>query len=356
MSQSTVSQAAMTCLNPHAHHITVTSSQHWDWVRQRRAPRSLSAAAKKRYHWLRWHATHGGNVSLTCRHHGISRRTFYRWQQRFDQQGLAGLEDRSHRPRRCPRPTWGEAERTAVLRVRETYPRWGKAKLQRLLGREGVSLSVSMVGRILRELWRRGRLRQGPIQRKQYGRTRQRIHACRKPKDYEVAAPGDLVQIDTLDVRPLPNRIFKHLSLVDVTSRYAAAEIGTSATAATMTAHLDRMRARLPFPVRALQIDGGSEFMAEFETYCQQQGIRLFVLPPRSPKLNGCVERLQRTFGEEFYQCASTPPYVADLRADLAAFEHTYNAIRPHQALDYATPAEFLAELEALPCPVEPIT
>jgi hypothetical protein len=43
----------------------------------------------------------------------------------------------------------------------------------------------------------------------------------------------------------------------------------------------------MPFPIRALQIDGGPEFAAEFEQACQQRGLHLFVLPPRSPKLNG---------------------------------------------------------------------
>ena len=55
-------------------------------------------------------------------------------------------------------------------------------------------------------------------------------------------------------------------------------------------------------PVRAIQVDGGSEFQAVFEEACQARGIPLFVLPPRSPKLNECVERAQRTHTEEFYE------------------------------------------------------
>jgi hypothetical protein len=74
VSQCTVPEAEMTCLNPHAHYIQVTCSQRWEWIARTRTPRSLSAEAKKRYRWLRWHATHGQNVSLTCRHHGIARR------------------------------------------------------------------------------------------------------------------------------------------------------------------------------------------------------------------------------------------------------------------------------------------
>jgi putative transposase len=163
-------------------------------------------------------------------------------------------------------------------------------------------------------------------------------------KGYAIERPGDLLQVDTLDIRPRAGTVFKQLSVVDVISRFAAAEVGLGATASAMTCHLDAILERLPFQVRAIQIDGGSEFKAEFEIYCQRQGARLFVLPPRSPKLNGRVERLQRTFTEEHYECIDVPLRVADLGAALAQFEHTYNHIRPHQALGYLTPAEYLAQ------------
>src|SRR3972149_4163591 len=56
-------------------------------------------------------------------------------------------------------------------------------------------------------------------------------------------------------------------------------------TAHAAAAFLDTIVGRMPFPVKAIQVDGGSEFMAQFEDACKQRGIRLFVLPPRSPKL-----------------------------------------------------------------------
>ncbi len=98
----------------------------------------------------------------------------------------------------------------------------------------------------------------------------------------------------------------------------------------------------MPFPVRTIQVDGGSEFMGEFEVACQAKGIRLFVLPPRSPKLNGAVERANRTHTEEFYECATAPPTVQGLGAAARDWERIYNTVRPHQALGYLTPLEFV--------------
>ena len=110
---------------------------------------------------------------------------------------------------------------------------------------------------------------------------------------------------------------------------------------------LPSSRSRLPYPVRAIQVDGGSEFMAEFEAACQTRRIRLFVLPPRSPKLNGCVERTNRTWREEFYACTAAASTVQALSAAAREWETVYNTIRPHQALSYQTPAAWLQSWQA---------
>ena len=114
--------------------------------------------------------------------------------------------------------------------------------------------------------------------------------------------PGDIVQVDTLDIRPLPGVVLKHFTARYVVSRWDMIEVHSRATSSLAAQFLGLMRRRFPFPIRAVQVDGGSEFQAAFETACRQLGIRLFVLPPRSPKLNGHVERGQRTHTEEFYE------------------------------------------------------
>ena len=138
----------------------------------------------------------------------------------------------------------------AVRVLREQYPRWSKDKLHTVLKREGIVISASMIGRILADLKVRGVLREPPSVRKMRRRSSARPHARRKPKDWVVSQPGDLVQIDTKDVRPVPGKVFKHLSLVDVMGRYAVAEIGVGATAKTTKERLERMLDRLPFSVR----------------------------------------------------------------------------------------------------------
>ena len=305
----------------------------------------LSRPARLRLQWMDHYQTHGRNAAFTCRHFGISRQTFYRWKQRYDPHRLESLEERSHRPRRSRQPTWTRELALAVLHLREQYPRWGKDKLVVLLHRAGWTVSTSMVGRILKHLKARGVLveprRSGISTRKRLWR---RPYAIRKPKGYDVREPGDLVEVDTLDVRPLPGVVLKHFTARDVVSRWDVIEAHTRATATTAAGFLDAIEARMPFPVRAIQVDGGSEFQAAFEQSCQERGIRLFTLPPRSPKLNGAVERAQRTHTEEFYEVAPFSIEISPLNRELQAWERTYNTIRPHQALGYLTPQEFLAQ------------
>ncbi|MDP6495713.1 MAG: integrase core domain-containing protein, partial [Dehalococcoidia bacterium] len=174
-----------------------------------------------------------------------------------------------------------------------------------------------------------------------------RPYAVRKPKEYQAREPGDIVQVDTLDVRPLPGVILKHFTARDVVSRWDLLEVHTRATATTARAFLDSLQSRLPFPLKAIQVDGGSEFQAEFEQACQQRGIHLFVLPPRSPKLNGHVERAQRTHTEEFYEIYPDDLEITVLNQALREWERVYNYIRPHQSLGYLTPFEYLSARNA---------
>ena len=146
------------------------------------------------------------------------------------------------------------------------------------------------------------------------------------------------MQLDTLDIRVL----LKHFTAHDVISRWNTVSVYSRVTANTATGFLDTLEKRMPFPVKAIQVDGGSEFEAVFEEECQKRGIKLFVLPPRSPKLNGGVERAHRTHTEEFYEVTESSFALSELREELLQWERVYNTVRPHQALAYLTPLQFL--------------
>ena len=307
--------------------------------------KQLSKAAQSRLQWMLFYYFNGRNVARTCRHFGISRQTFYRWKRRFDRHDLTTLEGRSHRPRKVRHPTWSPALAERVLALRKQYPRWGKDKLVVLLRRERRTVSTSMVGRILVQLKQRGVLHEPPkpaVLLRARRKLRKRPWAVRKPKYWRIEQPGDLVEIDTKEIRMHGGVILKHFSARDVVSRWDVVEVHRRATSLAAARFLDTLLDRFPFPVKALQVDGGGEFAAEFELACQQKELPLFVLPPKSPKLNAHVERSHRTHNEEFYQVHAESDQVPTLNFQLRHWEKTYNCVRPHQSLAYLTPLEFI--------------
>jgi putative transposase len=316
------------------------------WYVAKHRPVALSAAADARLQKLKlWKVLKEkqlgeGEIQQWLR---ISRASLYRWRKRLQEKGPKGLEAKSRRPQRVRRPRWGDELDTAVLELREAYPGWGKDKLSVLLRKKGLQVSASTGGRILVDLKRRGWLHELPVGLvKIKKRPQKRTYAIRKPRDYAVEQPGDLVQVDTLEVHPLDEKTLQHFTARDVISRWDVVEVPQRATANTASEFLETILSRMPFPVQAIQVDGGSEYRAGFEQACQTLGLKLFVLPPHSPKLNGRVERAHRTHLEEFYAVIPTSSQIEKLNIALYQWERVYNQIRPHQALDYLTPAEYI--------------
>ena len=201
----------------------------------RHAPVELTPQAQERLRlvqaWqrLRQRGLSGAEGAQVLR---VSRASLYRWQTRLEREGLRGLEERSRRPKRVRRPMWSEELVAAVRRLREAYPRWGKEILVVLLEREGRKTSASTVGRNLVRLKGCGLLREAPRRLECLRRrTVRRPYATRKPKDHAIGGPGDRVQVDTLDVRPLPGVAFKHFTARDVVSRWDVIQVYRRATA-----------------------------------------------------------------------------------------------------------------------------
>ncbi len=95
----------------------------------------------------------------------------------------------------------------------------------------------------------------------------------------------------------------------------------TAPQAQAAASFLNKIAADMPFPVKAIQVDGGSEFMAVpgldpgIEAACQARGIALYVLPPRSPQMNGAVERCNGAWRSEFYETYDLPDSVNEPRS-----------------------------------------
>ncbi len=303
----------------------------------------ITKEAAKRLQWFDYYGR-CGNARKTCRYFGISAQTFYRWKARFDPYDLTKLEEESRRPHEVRQPQTPLPVIERIVALREEHPRWSRDKLAVLLGRERIKISGSTVGRVMARLKARGLLvepvsvRQAKLARK---RRRKPRYAVRRPKDYRVEDPGDLVQLDTLHARLLPGERRIQFRAHDVISKRAALRVYRRQTSGAAAEFLYHLKMKFPFSIRAIQIDGGSEFMDEFEKACKRSKIRLFVNPPHRPEMNGGVERGNRTDREEFYEVQELSLDMAELNLQVEEYERVFNYVRPHKALDMKTPHEY---------------
>ena len=278
-----------------------------------------------------------GNVAKTCRYYGISRNLYYKWYRRYEADGVAGLRDRSKRPRTSPRATQIEVV-GKILYLRENY-HFGPQKISMYLKRyHDVEISESGVWRILKRV---GMNRLPASQRHKRHEKRW--------KRYEKPLPGHQVQIDVKFIEPLKGsrkKRYYQFTAIDDCTRLRILRIYERCNQKTAIQFADYVLEKLPFEVQAIQTDNGSEFQSGFHWHVLDRGIRHVYIRPLTPRLNGKVERSHRIDNEEFYrQLDGVVIDSAELFNDkLTEWESFYNYARPHGALAGQTPYERLKQ------------
>ena len=139
-----------------------------------------------------------------------------------------------------------------------------------------------------------------------------------------------------------PIKRYQYTAIDDAT-RVRALKIYSRHTQANAILFIDYVLKSFPFRIREVRTDNGHEFQAKFHWHVEDQGIRHACIKPRSPQLNGKVERSHRTDQEEFYQLLTCKDDV-DLEEKLAHWERFYNLSRPHGAFNGKAPYEALRE------------
>ena len=286
---------------------------------------------------LRWAAEEPRQVARTCRHFGISRTAFYRWKRRFEERGEAGLADRPRTPRHCPRATPREVV-SKILYLRQRY-HFGPGRIAAYLQRfHEVRIACSSVHRIL---GKHGMSRLPANQKHQPHHKRWRR--------YEKPQPGHRLQLDVKFLERIPTtgkRLYQFTAIDDCT-RIRVLKVYDACNQRTAIRFLDEVRHRLPFRIHVLQTDNGAEFQSQFHWHAEALDIRHVYIRPRTPHLNGKVERSHRVDDQEFYQLLDRQGISDDIHLfndKLREWEDYYNYHRPHGALRGQTPYERLIE------------
>lgn len=284
------------------------------------------------------------NVAELARRYGVSRKTAYKWIDRYREGGGDALDDRPRTPQCSPRKTPPEIE-AAVLQVRDAHPRWGGRKIQTVLLRQGIEApSPATVTAVLR---RHGCLSAEPVPRRTMTR-------------FEAEAPNDLWQMDHKgdfllgdDTRCFP------LTVLDDHSRFSLCIDGQpDQKCSPVQARLTAVFERYGLPRRLLCDNGrpwGSGWRrtdADGRTWPHYTGLAAWAMRlgitvvhcrPYHPQTQGKEERFHRTLKAEVLSVAAGGAAFADLAACQSAFDDwrsVYNEERPHDALGMAVPAD----------------
>jgi transposase InsO family protein len=267
-----------------------------------------------------------------CRQAGISRKTGYKWLARAATG--EGFTDRSRRPQTSPAQTSAAVEQR-VLEVRAQHPAWGGRKLYHRLRAEGLR-DVPAPSTITGILRRHGLLDAVPP-RRDFVR-------------FAHPTPNAVWQMDFMGHRPLgvgAGRVHPW-SLLDDHSRFALG----------LAACQDQQRARVQDLLttafrqyglpQAILCDNGAPWgmagmtggpgLSRLEAWLVRLGVEPWHGRPYHPQTQGKVERFHGTIAREVFAQQSLTT-LAEAQASFEAFRHTYNQERPHEALDYATPA-----------------
>ena len=277
-------------------------------------------------------------VTELCEQFGISRKTGYKYLQRYRAEGLKGLQFRSHRPHQFPQRTDAAVEQL-ILSERGLHQTWGPKKLHKVLElKHGIESppARSTIGEVLR--------RHGVSARRR-----------RKPGAYTALNPGLTVptrpnQVWTVDFKGwfcLGNgQRCDTLTVCDRFSHYllACRARPNQQFKGTLRAFQDLMRqAGLPEVIR---VDHGTPFasiglarLSSLSIWWIEQGIAVEFTRPASPQDNGSHERMHRDLKAE----AINPPSINALAQQrrFERWQHTYNYERPHESLAQQCPAQF---------------
>jgi transposase InsO family protein len=278
----------------------------------------------------------GWQVTEVAQRLGVSRQAVHGWIARYEAGGLAALADRSHRPSSCPHQTPAEVE-ALICELRREHPGWGPRRIEHQLGRLGCE-PVPSRSAIYRCLKRHGLV--------ELRRRRKRRDEFRR---WERERPMQLWQMDVMGgVLLADDTELKVVTGVDDHSRFCiAAGLVARATSKAVCAVLAQALSRYGIPDEILT-DNGKVFTGRFgpqpvevlfDRICRENGISHRHTAPRSPTTTGKIERFHQSLRKEFL-ADRTFPSIELAQAELDTWVADYNTLRPHQALEMATPAD----------------
>jgi transposase len=298
---------------------------------------SLSREAKHRLRVVEYYlGCH--SVALTCRHFGICRSYFYKWYKRFNPKDLSSLESISRKPHRTRPATYDISFVSLIRKLRTDYPYLSSKKLARIVLRDyDISYSAATIGRVIKRyaLFFRAKI----IAAKRRARKSSQVWKQRKPYLLKADKPRSVIEFD-----------MKHIYLGGVKQyAFVAVDIYTKEAVIHLSRQPSSFQAMLALG-KAVGIfgtdmvivnDNGSENYRHAYNYLKSHDITQYFTRPHTPKDKPHVENLIGKLQQECLDEYRGHMTLEDRERQVIGWLNDYHFYRPHQALNYLTPAEF---------------
>jgi len=227
----------------------------------------------------------------------VKKSTLFDWKKRFEESGkkLSSLIPKSTRPRQL-RQLKADIRLNALIRsIREEHGNLGKVKLKPFVDAYAKSLGIGSYGieKINKIIVRNHYYFERPKRKK-----RVKAGITRIKRTPQQTLPG-YIQMDSITLWVLGKRVC-FITAIDVFTRFAWCKKVASLSSHQARLAFEEFTTQYPHPVREVQTDNGSEFLGEFDKCLETINTPHHFIYPRSPKINGTIERFNRTIQDEF--------------------------------------------------------
>jgi transposase InsO family protein/transposase-like protein len=309
---------------------------------------NLSQEARKRLKWIDYYHQ-CNNVSQSCRHFDISRKTFYKWYNRYDPQNLYTLEDKSKEPHKKRQREITPVQETRIVQLRKEHIRYSKIKIAKIYEQ---IFKESISSWKVQKAIEKHKLYYNP--QKTVRITRKRLKAQKKKRITELKKKpknGFLLCLDVIEIRL--NNVKRYIfTAIDYYSKLAYARMYKRANSCNATDFLNRLLYLVQGNIENIQTDNGSEFEKYFNRACQEFNLTRYYSRVRTPKDNPFNERFNRTLEDEFINLGNFNSDPEIFNKNLTEWLIEYNFHRPHISLNYESPINFNNSVKVLPmCP-----
>lgn len=310
----------------------------------------LSIKAKFRLKAIDWYRLesykHSGNgkknATLTCRHFGIHRSTFYKWMKRFNPKNMKSLENRSCRPKKCRKSEYTQEHIEAIKSIRIAYPTFSKETIKKILDRDNPelkSISISTIGRIINKynMYYTPKIIE---ERKKRSESQKKAQEHKRvPYFMRATKPNEIIEFDMKHINVFGRKYYAMCAIDQYTRRVVIHITGTPSSGQAQIA-LQKAVEKFGKDICIVN-DNGSENMGKAEEWLKGNNIEQFWARPHKPKDKPFIERFIGTYQRE---CLDFN-YEADTQEKLQKISDNwvwvYENYRPHRGVNMLTPVEF---------------